>query len=476
MSLRLFLFTTCLVVAVPALAFAQNGHAEARHAFELGVQLFDEHNYDAALAELNHAYELEPNYAVLYNLGLVHAALNHSVEAVDALERYLHEGAEHIDRAHRDRVSQELARQRDRIGTIAVVVNVAGAIIALDGHDVARAPVTEPIRAPVGSHSITARAPGYETVEVTMALAGGETFTASFNLRADESHGMLRIVSPLSGVAVTLDGAAIGTTPIDEAIPVAPGTHQVAATRAGYLDYAADVDVRLGGEREVRLRLDVDPAALREHRVGHVDIDVRTSFELRIDGDPAIPRPEGYDLPPGPHAVTVDAAERQPWTGTLTVNAGSTQRFAPPLAWTPTARASRLSGAATLRTLGWSGLIAGIVLTGTSVSLLAWNLGTHSEFETEQAAYVACGANATCTDHDGTSIAHGALKSKVDGLVDQLNIVWVFGGIGLGLGVTALVLGMWALLAAPSDQAIDAAAHAPQVSLGPHGGSLTFVW
>src|SRR5258707_8614201 len=154
MRLRHALVTTLLVLALPRLASAQTPHAEARHAFELGVQLYDEHNYDAALAELTHAYALEPNNAVLYNLGLVHAALNHSVEAVDALERYLHDGGDQVDRPHRERAQQELARQRDRIGTIAVVVNVEGAIIALDGHDVARAPVSEPIRAPVGSHSI----------------------------------------------------------------------------------------------------------------------------------------------------------------------------------------------------------------------------------------------------------------------------------------------------------------------------------
>ena len=64
----------CLALG-PATALAQQQQppppaaiAEARERYQRGIDLFEERNYDAAMAEFQRAYELTRNPAVLFNI------------------------------------------------------------------------------------------------------------------------------------------------------------------------------------------------------------------------------------------------------------------------------------------------------------------------------------------------------------------------------------------------------------------------
>ena len=72
--------------------------------------------------------------------------------------------------------------------------------------------------------------------------------------------GQLRIIStPAGGVDVTVDARSIGTTPLPEALWIAPGTHEIAGRRDGFLPRTAATVVTAGATQEIRLKLDPIP-------------------------------------------------------------------------------------------------------------------------------------------------------------------------------------------------------------------------
>ena len=83
----------CLALG-PATALAQQQQpppaaiAEARERYQRGIDLFEERNYDAAMAEFQRAYELTRNPAVLFNISATHELSGHMVEALDAMLDY----------------------------------------------------------------------------------------------------------------------------------------------------------------------------------------------------------------------------------------------------------------------------------------------------------------------------------------------------------------------------------------------------
>ena len=67
-----------------------------------------------------------------------------------------------------------------------------------------------------------------------------------------------------------------------------------------------------------------------------------------------------------------------------------------------------------------------------------------------------CGTNFTCPD----GRMHSDIDARQTALTDQLNAVWWVVGIAGALGIAGLVIGLVELLTAPSDEGIDASAHA----------------
>jgi len=156
------LAAACALPGLPSLAFAQTDpKASADEHFKRGVDLFRDRRFGDAATEFEEAYRLSPAYVVLYNIGQVDAALGRSVEAVDAYEKYLKQGASQISPERTREVQIELAKQRDRIGTVALRTKPEGAEIRMDGKWIGKSPLAQPVRATVGRHTFDAFLSGY---------------------------------------------------------------------------------------------------------------------------------------------------------------------------------------------------------------------------------------------------------------------------------------------------------------------------
>jgi len=149
-----------LTVAAPALAQGDN-KAAARDHFAKGVAAFDDRRFGEAAEEFETAYRLSPAFVVLYNIGQVDVVLGRAVEAVDAFDRYLKQGASAIPENRQQEVRQEIEKQLGRIGEIDVRTSPAGAEVRVDGSLLGTTPLAKRTRLTAGKHTVQATLAGY---------------------------------------------------------------------------------------------------------------------------------------------------------------------------------------------------------------------------------------------------------------------------------------------------------------------------
>ena len=468
-SARLSLAGLCLLLAAatashlsPARVLAQVDpelRARAAAHFDRGIEFFNEHRYDAALAELARAYALAPAHQTLYNLARVHAALGHPVEAAHAYARYLEEAEDAITPARRREAELALALQRRRIGRLLVRTDVPGATLAIDGVDVATAPTSEPIELGAGSHIVELRAPGHESARRSVAIAGEDTTQIEITLRAQRvPRGALSGHSSIPETAITVDGEDVGLTPLSTTLPLSAGEHVIRAARLGYRAQSQTVEIRDGAEAELNFEMRREPSAPPEH-LGRVHLLLPSApFRVLVDQEPTL----GVDLelPIGAHTVSIEVTDRRPYEGTIRVQAGRRLEITPPLTWTLEARREQRLGAAAQQTAGISLSVggAGLLLAGGVV--LIWNETEISRTD-DRLRFIngqlrdcrAMGFDRECDALEAEGIA---LTSDQDTQNVLRGISVTSAVLGAALGGLGVVL--WQ--SSRSDQEIDAAAHA----------------
>lgn len=145
-----------------SIAWAQSDpKAEAHEHYEKGLAAFDDERFQDAADEFETAYRISPAFAVLYNIGRVNMALGRSVEAVQAFEKYLGQGAAAIPSDRRKEVTAEIERQRARIGTLTIRTVPASVDLRVDGKLIGKTPLAAPVLVSAGMHTIEALVPGY---------------------------------------------------------------------------------------------------------------------------------------------------------------------------------------------------------------------------------------------------------------------------------------------------------------------------
>lgn len=468
----------CVVALVPVSALAQS---DARAHFERGVALFDEGRHAAALAEFEAAYRASPNYRVLYNLAQVHARLGHAVEATETYERFLSEGGDAIDAAQRQRAEAELATQRARIGALDIVGAVPGASVSVDGDQVARTPLSEPIRVSVGEHTVEVAAPGYVAQQRRVSVAGQEVARVEFELQETGStRGSLRVATNVRDVEITVDGEPRGRTPLEGSLSVSSGLREVRASRPGYLPIRRSVEVGMGAEAALDLTLELDLAAHDE--LGRLYVHAPSTASVFVDGEPVEP-PGPFTIPVGDHEVRVEMPDTLESIEHVSVAADGDTEFTPPLRLTPDARAARLSEVSSQRTLGAVlTVVGGLAIAGGVAMIIGSEVHRSSaNFDERRAQLTFCEPIGGVFDPSciGTVVPAGTLngaypeafleaQSVFNAEVTEFNVL---SGVGYGLvalGAGSILASVIVLVSTPSDdEALQVRA-----SAGPGGISV----
>ncbi len=458
-----------LGVCVTDTSFAQEPSRKdsAREHFQRGMEFYEEGRYDAALAEFQRAYDLAPAHQALYNLGRVHAALGHAVESARAYEQYLKDARGRVPRRKIREVRAALRREQSRIARLVVDTPVRGAVVSIDGSDVASTPLTEPIFVSAGSHTVEVRAPGYASSKRSIRVAGGVERRIKVDLsRMVERSGTLRIVTSVPGVDVQVDGRPVGRTPLDATVPVASGEHEVTGTRLGYKAARQTVQVPDGAELNVRLEL-VRSEHPRTDAVGRLRLRLPDApYVLRVDEEVISTRDNLLSLPAGVHQIDIEMAERRPFSQQVTVPVGSAADIVPALEWTPDAQASRYRTARRRRRVGKGLLITGLLVAGGSGGVLGWNEREITRTDDEILA-ISDECRVDCAD---------SVRERGESLRDdqsRQDVLRAVSIVGVALGAASMATGIVLWVATPGDREIDRKARfTSRVHAGP--GSITW--
>ena len=305
------------VLGSPA-AFSQETAAteDAAVHFQKGVELFDEGEFEAALAEFHWAYSMKPHFAVLYNIAQCYYATGRHEKALEYFDRYVGDGGDQIPKKRLDEVKASIAHLLEILTELQIDTKPSGAKVKLDGKVIGSTPFVEPVHAPAGPHTIEVSLPGYMVVQEDVILTGGQSFDRSYELTVDEREGTLTVTSPTPKARVFVDGREMGPVPWTGKLIV--GEHVVTVKAPGYSDAIRPVVILAEDDRIVDVPLEVKgkPGKLT------VESSVQGTIVL-VDGIEQGQTPLGsIALPAGVYEVTTVKDGYAGWHGDVTIKEG----------------------------------------------------------------------------------------------------------------------------------------------------------
>lgn len=147
-----------------------------------GTQLFNRGAMAEALDRFKQAYAEYASPKLLFNIGQTSRSLGRSVEAMDALEKFLAEATdtppEMISEAKRS-----VVELRGMLGNLTILCSTPGAEVALDGRIIGSAPLPGSLWVMPGSHLITANHPGFSPASVTVDVNAGTVHTLALAMQ-----------------------------------------------------------------------------------------------------------------------------------------------------------------------------------------------------------------------------------------------------------------------------------------------------
>jgi hypothetical protein len=204
--------------------------------------------YSDALEAYRRAWEATQSPALLYNMGRAYEGLGDFPKALDALEAFSDKAPPEL-KARVPRLKELLADVRSRVATLVVSSEVAGAEIRLGDRLVGKTqPGQVAIKVNAGAQHLRVTHEDYRTYDRDLTLVGGRVETIDLTLKSKRAP-LLRVVSPVTGAVVTVDGRAVGVVPAETS--VAPGAHEVQLHRDGYDPAATRVVVVSGEDKQI---------------------------------------------------------------------------------------------------------------------------------------------------------------------------------------------------------------------------------
>jgi hypothetical protein len=453
----------------PALAAEPSTDAktEARTRFDRGLALFNDGDNTGALAEFQRAYEVIPNPVVLYNIGLVYAAMNRPADAVEALDRVLKDprglSGERLDRAKKTREEQAA-----RIATIDLSTSVP-ATIAIDNVEVAKTPLSAPLRVAGGAHIVEAIAAGFAPARKEVTVAGGRGVAVELKLVPLEGRlAHLAVRSHLPGADVVVDGEVVGRTPLATSLGVAPGTRNIELRRAGYLTARQSLTLGDGATGEIVLEPEEDADALRKEGSALAPAISESQAMIVVDGKPRGIDPRRIALASGLHRVRVERGGFEPLERDVQVPPASVAQVSLVLDPTADTRADFVSHAKTQRTWGVIALAVGGAVTIGGITYFIVNQSSKSDAQTKSDDLEQQFATKTgiCDIASGLSSADNCNNQRQAALDDvnaaksRSNVAL----IGAGAGVVIAGIGTYLLLSSDDPHRYDRRSNQDELS------------
>ena len=234
---------------------------EAKLHFQQAVALFNDGNFNAALAEFQRAYDLRPSPGVLYNIGLTQKALFRYDEAVDTLERYLAEETK-LSPERRAECIQLTTEMKALLAPITIAIEPAGASVSVDGRSVGKAPLARALRLAAGSHTIETTADGWKSQKRELMVSAGVPLNLSVRLELIPKTGLVHINAAPPESEIRIDGRMLGRPPAH--VELGAGGHQLDVQAPKYTPYSIELIIAAGQTRTLDIVLQKPPKRIYE--------------------------------------------------------------------------------------------------------------------------------------------------------------------------------------------------------------------
>lgn len=223
--------------------------AEYKRHMQTGIKLFQESDYDAALAEFEIAYQLKPNSSPLINAALCHKNLRQYTKAVRELERALSAHSTSMSEADRKAVEAAIEELRGLLGYVRIEVEPTNATVLVDGEELPAGAARALVPLAPGTRTISAKAPGHMPAEQTVKVTSGSR-DQIVSLKLTPELGWLVVRTPKPGTRIVVDGLPRGSSRFVGQAPA--GRHTVEIVSAEGRRTIAVVDVVATRTTEVR--------------------------------------------------------------------------------------------------------------------------------------------------------------------------------------------------------------------------------
>jgi hypothetical protein len=234
--------------------------AEARTHFKRGVNLFEDHDYNGALAEFESAYKLSREPVALYNVGLAQRALFRYVDAIDTLSRYLNNTAmdPKVTARKRAEIETNIHEMRALLAEVLIVApaNAKDVHLSIDTHEVT-APLGTPVLLSAGHHVIEASATDYQPARKELEIVAGQNQRVQLAMVEIPKTGTAKVDASVPGTRIRIDGRDVGAVPLTTTLPF--GGHQLEAAATGYQIQRSELVIAAGQDRQVYLTLELPP-------------------------------------------------------------------------------------------------------------------------------------------------------------------------------------------------------------------------
>jgi hypothetical protein len=275
--------------APPAPAASAADIEEAKRHFQQGVALYNDGNFNGALAEFEAAYRVRSSPGVLYNIGLSQKALFRYAESVDTLERYLREETK-LTGERRAEVTQLIAEMRALLADVTLTISPAEATVMVDGRSAGTAPLAGPLRIAAGNHVLEVHADGYRSQRRELMISAGVPVKLTFNLELIPKTGKVRINAKPPEAMVKIDSKVLGYPPAEAEL--AAGGHLLEVEAPKYLTHRSELVIAAGQTRTLDIALSKPPTKIVEKWYFWTPITVAVAGGLALGLGLGL-RPEG---------------------------------------------------------------------------------------------------------------------------------------------------------------------------------------
>jgi hypothetical protein len=228
----------------------------AREAYQAATALVDAHDFAGALAKYKEAYDASNDPRLLFDMAVCERDLHAYAHMQGLLMRYLHEAGDTLSPEQRADIDAALAAIHALVGTVKLAVSEAGAEVTVDGESFGTTPLAEPFTVDAGEHALRVKKRGFDTVEETIEVPGGNEATVAITFVGLVPAAHLS-VSTEPTATILVDRTAVARGRYEGRVP--SGLHDVEVTAPGKQPYRARLVLADGDARSLDVALIDEP-------------------------------------------------------------------------------------------------------------------------------------------------------------------------------------------------------------------------